>query len=204
MLNPQVFKNIQQANKQILIVTKYWDSEKTLEILWEAQEKYPDVFFALWENRIESIIQKNISRDTIHFIGNIQSQKIWDIVKYCSVIHSLSNIKHARKIENIWQEISAFIQIQLDEDKNIWISEFELWNFLKICGDFKCLKIIWIAGMWSADCSQQEKRDEFQKLISLKNKYLPKWLISAWTSRDYELALDEWIDIVRVGNKALT
>lgn len=204
MFNNQVFKNIQDAQKKILIVTKYWDREKTQNISKQAHEIYTGIVFGLWENRIEAIKEKSISREKIHFIWNIQSQKIWEIVKYCSVIHSLSSIKHARKIEDIWQEVSAFIQIQLDENKNIWISEFELRNFLKICKDFKYLKIIWIAGMWSADCSQQEKRDEFKKLISLRNRCFPKWLISAWTSRDYELALEEWIDIVRIGKAIFT
>jgi len=57
--------------------------------------------------------------------------------------------------------------------------------------------------MWAWDVSEWEKREEFKKLISLRDTYLPNWLISAGTSRDYEIALDEWIDIVRVGTKIL-
>lgn len=47
MLNSLVFQNIQNAKKQILVVTKYWEKEKTQEILSEALEKYPEVVFGL-------------------------------------------------------------------------------------------------------------------------------------------------------------
>jgi uncharacterized pyridoxal phosphate-containing UPF0001 family protein len=203
MLNNIVFENITRSQKKILVVTKYWDTEKTQNILSQVEEKYPNIFFGLWENRIETIIEKSLPRNIVHFIGNIQSQKIAQIVKYCSVIHSLSSLKHAIKIENIWFPICAFIQINLDENKDIWISEDNLRYFLEACSKFKNLKIIWISGMWAWDISQQEKKEEFQKLISLRNTYLPDGLISAGTSRDYEIALEEWIDVVRVGQSAI-
>jgi len=203
MLNTEVFKKIKKSSSQILIVTKYWDKEKTLSIYQEAQKSYPEILFGLWENRIETIVEKSLARNIVHFIGNIQSQKIAQIVKYCWVIHSLSSLKHATKIENIWFPVQAFIQIKLDPSKNIGISEDTLWYFLQACRDFKNLKIIWISGMWEWDISESEKREEFKKLISLRDTYIPNGLISAGTSRDYEIALEEWIDIVRIGSAAI-
>lgn len=47
MLNKSVFKNIQSAKKNILIVTKYWDKEKTQKIIDTAQKKYPDIFYRI-------------------------------------------------------------------------------------------------------------------------------------------------------------
>lgn len=204
MLNQQVFKNTRAAQRKILIVTKYWDREKTLEIYKLSKESFAEIIYGLWENRIENIIEKKIPRNIVHFIGNIQSQKIAQIVKCCSTIHSLSSLKHASKIENIWLPISAFVQINLDTQKDIWISDDNLWYFLRACRDFKNLKIIWISGMWAGDISQHAKRAEFQKLISLRDTHLPNGLISAGTSRDYEIALKEWIDIVRVGSWVLS
>ena len=203
MLHNTLFQNIHTADKKILIVTKYWTKEKTLTIYQEAKKDFSEIIYGLWENRIEDIIEKSLPRNTVHFIGNIQSQKISQIVRYCSVIHSLSSLKHASKIENIWLPISAFIQINLDTNKDIWISGENLEYFIKACSNFKNLKIIWISGMWSADVSESEKRSEFRKLLSLRDTHLPKGLISAGTSRDYEIALEEWVDIVRVGSKIL-
>ena len=166
-------------------------------------ENYGDILYGIWENRIDQIKEKSLNRDTVHFIWNIQSKKIKDIVRYCSTIHSLSNLKHAQIIESQSIEISAFIQIGLDQEKQNGISAEELPKFLEACKDFKYLKIIWISGMWSMKISEKEKREEFQLLKYLRDKHLPHWLISAGTSADYEIAIEEWIDIVRVGQKAV-
>ncbi len=199
MLNNTLFQNVQKRSVKILIVTKYWNTNTTAEIYKLAQKQYPEIIYGLGENRIESIVEKQLPRNLVHFIGNIQSQKIRQIVQRCWVIHSLCSLKHASKIENIWLPVSAFIQINLDDQKDIWISENNLWYFLQACRDCKHLKIIWISGMWASEVNEKEKRDEFRKLVSLRDTYLPNWLISAGTSRDYEIALEEWIDIVRVG-----
>lgn len=203
MLNTEVFESIQKSGKQILVVTKYWDLEKTQKILENIEDKYSDVFYGLWENRTEQIQEKNIPREKMHFIGNIQSKKIWEIVNYYSTIHSLSSLKHAEKIEKQWLDINCFIQIKLDEEKENGISENELWSFIETCKDYEYLKIVWISGMWSMSISDEWKRKEFQKLIKLRDTYLPQWFISAGTSIDYEIALEEGIDIVRVGQKAI-
>ncbi len=200
MLSLEVFEDIKTFHKHILIVTKYWDKEKTLKIYNEALQRYPDIIFGLGENRIEAIKEKQLPRDKVHFIGNIQSQKIPDIVKYCATIHSLASFKHAKKIEAQWLSVRAFIQIQLDTTKPIGVNPQELPKLLEATKDFTHLKIIGISGMGAGEFSQAEKREEFQKLLSLRDAFLPGWIISAGTSRDYQLALKEWIDVVRVGS----
>jgi len=199
MLERTVFEKVQKADKKILLVTKYWDNNVCQKIMQEAENNYQKIVYWLWENRTETIKEKSTPREKNHFIWNIQSRKIPEIVKYCSCIHSLASIKHAEKINTQWFSTSVFIQIKLDEHKDIWIWESELADFLAQCKNFENINIIWISGMWSADIWETEKREEFKKLISLRDMYIPQWLISAGTSRDYELALEEWIDIVRVG-----
>jgi len=203
MLNSEVFDHVKKHHKKILVVTKYWDKEKIWEILKEVESLYPDIFFWLWENRTNILQNKKILRENTHFIGNIQSREIKNIIHLCSIIHSLSSIKHAEKIEKIWIYIEAFIQIKLDINKDIWIYEEELSNFLEICSSYKNLKIIWISGMWAANISEWEKREEFRTLIRIRDTYIRNWLVSAGTSRDYRIALEEWIDIVRIGSKAI-
>lgn len=198
MIEISLFENIKKYNKRILLVTKYWDTNTTHTILKKAQEKYPKEFYALWENRIDTIKEKNLPRELVHFIGNIQSRKIPEIIRYCSVIHSLESISHAEKIEKQSLPTQAFVQVRLDDSKEIGISPDELWDFLESCKTMKYLSIIWISGMWSGMFEEAQKRQEFQTLLSLRNKYIPDGIISAGTSRDYHIALEEWIDIVRV------
>lgn len=203
MLNKEVFEHIRKHGKKILVVTKYWDKKKTHSILEELENMYPDILFWIWENRTDSLRIKEVSRENTHFIGNIQSRKIPEIIQYCSTIHSLESIKHAKKIENIWVSTQAFIQIKLDESKDIWIHEEEIWAFLNTCALYKHLDIIWISGMWALEISELKKREEFRKLIRIRDTYLPNGLISAGTSRDYIVAIEEWIDVVRVGSSAV-
>jgi hypothetical protein len=47
MLNTKVFQNVQKVQKKILIVTKYWDKQKTLDIYETATQKFPDIIFGL-------------------------------------------------------------------------------------------------------------------------------------------------------------
>ena len=54
-----------------------------------------------------------------------------------------------------------------------------------------------------SEATQQERREEFQYIKRIKNKYLPNGLVSAGTSRDYKIAIEEGIDIVRVGSSLI-
>ncbi|MCH8519046.1 alanine racemase [Candidatus Gracilibacteria bacterium] len=203
MLNQEVFKNIRSSGKKILVVTKYWDTNTTLDIIGNCKKQYDDIWLGLGENRIETIREKLLPREKTHFIGNIQSRKIPEIVKYCSYIHSLGSLDHAKKIEKQGIPIQAFIQVRLDDTKSIGIEESELGDFLKICRSFHYLTIIGISGMGSIEAGEQEKRNEFGKLIFLRNTYISDGYVSAGTSQDYKIALEEGVDIVRIGNKAI-
>jgi len=63
------------------------------------------------------------------------------------------------------------------------------------------VSLIWFSAIWKSECSREEKEKEFDTLIELKNKYIQNWFVSAWTSRDYKIALEKWVDIVRVWTK---
>jgi uncharacterized pyridoxal phosphate-containing UPF0001 family protein len=65
------------------------------------------------------------------------------------------------------------------------------------------ISLIWFSAIWKWDFTKEEKIEEFKILKDLRKKYLQFGIISAGTSRDYEIAIEEWIDIVRVG-KALS
>lgn len=65
---------------------------------------------------------------------------------------------------------------------------------------FRCdnISLIWFSAIWKWEFSRKEKIQEFELLKNLRDKYIPNWLVSAWTSRDYEIALEQEIDIIRV------
>ena len=59
------------------------------------------------ENRPDCLIEKAQANPQVtwHFIGNIQSRRISDIVRYSALIHSLYQLKHAEKIDKVAAEL---------------------------------------------------------------------------------------------------
>jgi uncharacterized pyridoxal phosphate-containing UPF0001 family protein len=181
------------------------NTDDTLSVINQLENEYIEILDWFWENRVESLIEKNIDREKVHFIWNIQSKQIKDIIKYASVVHSLDDIKHIRKFEDIcaksWNWIQIFLQINVDKTKPGWIQLDKLEEYLEIIWEMENVSLIWFSAIWKSVYTRQEKEAEFDLLISLRNKYLQNWFVSAWTSADYEIALEKGIDIVRVGSK---
>lgn len=204
-LNKDLLEQFRNSESKLLAVTKYLEKEDTLDVIDDLEQWYIDILEWFWENRVESLKEKNLDREKVHFIWNIQSKQIKDIIKYCSVVHSLDNIKHLRKFEDIcskqWNWIQVFLQINVDKTKPGWINENDITKFLEIIWEMENVSLVWFSSIWKSDCSREEKEAEFDLLINLRNKYLQNWFVSAWTSRDYEIALQKWIDIIRIWTK---
>jgi PLP dependent protein len=194
---PEILKKVELAGAQLIAVTKYFSSTDTKKFIKELS--LDSVVLGFGENRITQILEKNIPRDQLHFIGNIQSRDIPEIAKSCSVIHSLCSLKHAWILSKQEQIPSVFIQINISQEpQKSGIMPGSLEKFLQNIQELN-LNIEGISAIGSGKFNEKQKRAEFQELISLRNKFLPGKKISAGTSRDFEIALEEGIEIVRVG-----
>jgi uncharacterized pyridoxal phosphate-containing UPF0001 family protein len=156
----------------------------------------------MWENRVNSLKEKNLDREQTHFIWNIQTKEIKHIIDYCETIHSIDNEKHIKKIEEICAKkdtfVKIFLQIKVDENKPNWILVKDIPKFLELLADCDNISLIGFSTIWKSEFTKEEKEWEFTLLKELRNKYIPNWLISAWTSRDYKIALEQEIDIIRI------
>ena len=201
-LNTQLLEKFKNSESRLLAVTKYLEKEDTLEVIDFLEENYIEILEWFWENRLESMVEKDCLRDRTHFIWNIQSKQIKDIIKYASVLHSVDDMKHLRKIEDIcakqWNWIQIFLQINVDETKPGWIKVEKIPEFLELIWEMENISLIWFSAIWKAEFTKEEKEAEFDLLIELRNKYLQNWFVSAWTSMDYEIALEKWVDIIRI------
>jgi len=204
-LNKELLEKFKDSESRLVAVTKYLEKDDTLEVIENLEQDYLDILEWFWENRIEVLKEKNLDREKVHFIWNIQSKQIKDIIKYASVVHSIDDIKHLRKFEDIcakqWNWIQVFIQINVDDTKEGWIKPEKIPDFLDIIWEMENVSLIWFSAIWKADCTREEKEAEFDLLIELRNKYLQNWFVSAGTSKDYEIALEKWVDIIRIGTK---
>ena len=98
------------------------------------------------------------------------------------------------------KKLGVFLQINIaKEPQKAGVLPENFPNFLEEIKKLKNLEILGIASMGTGTFTEQNKRKEFQDLKKIRDKFLPGNLISAGTSRDYEIALEEGIEIVRVG-----
>ena len=121
-INHALIKEFVSKKSKILAVTKYFDWDETHEYIKKLYD-YKDFIIWFWENRITQIIEKKLLREDVHFIGNIQSREIKNLVSYCWYIHSVWSKKHFLKIveqaELQERKVKIFLQIQLDDKKII-------------------------------------------------------------------------------------
>jgi uncharacterized pyridoxal phosphate-containing UPF0001 family protein len=205
-LNKKLIEEFKKSESKLLAVTKYWDIEETENLISQFDED-AEILVWLWENRLTSLKEKNMDREATHFIGNIQTKEIKYILQYCNTIHSIDNIKQIRKIEEICQKqnnwVKIFLQINLDEQKEWGIKIEEIPKFMEELSEVENISLIGFSGIWKAEYSEEEKREEFKLLKSLRSKYLQNWIISAGTSKDYKIAIEEGIDIIRIGKSLI-
>lgn len=204
-INKKLLEQFKNTDSKILVVTKYLEKDDTFKVVEELEENYMDILEWFWENRLESMIEKDLGREKTHFIWNIQSKQIKDIIKYASVIHSIDDIKHLRKLEDICSKqgnwVQVFLQIKVDQTKPGGISPEKIPEYLDVVWEMENVSLIWFSAIWKLGFTKKEKEAEFDLLISLRNKYLQNWFVSAGTSVDYEIALEKWIDIIRVWSR---
>lgn len=204
-LNKELLEQFRKSKSKLLAVTKYLNKDDTIKIVEELEKNYSDIIEWYWENRLESLTEKNLDREKTHFIWNIQTKQINLIVKYCSTIHSIDNIKHLRIFEEVCEKsgnwVKIFLQINVDKTKESWINPEQIPEFLNEIAESENISLIWFSAIWKSEFTREEKDVEFKLLKDLKNKYIQNWVISAWTSIDYEIALENEIDIIRIGRK---
>lgn len=204
-LNKELLEQIKSSESRLLAVTKYLDIDETNDVIDNLEQNYIEILEWFWENRLEVMKEKNIDREKIHFIWNIQSKQIKEIVKYASVIHSVDNMKHLKKIDDIcwkqWNWVQVFLQINVDDTKPGWINPERVPDFIEVIWEMENVSLVWFSAIWKWEFTKEEKEAEFDLLIDLRNKYSQNWFVSAWTSRDYKIAIEKWIDIIRIGTK---
>lgn len=201
-INTQILEKIKESDSRILVVTKYLNKEDTLETISFMEENYIEILEWFWENRIEWMYEKELDREITHFIWNVQTKQIKDIVKLASIIHSVDDVKQILKMEEICSKadlwVQIFLQINVDETKPGGIKQEKIPEFLKLIWEMENVSLIWFSAIWKSEFTREEKEAEFDLLLSLRNKYLQNWFVSAGTSLDYEIALEKGIDIVRI------
>jgi hypothetical protein len=146
-----------------------------------------------------------------HFIGPVQSNKIKIIAQHADWIHSLSNLKHAQKLETelhkLDKSINALIQINIDsEESKFGITKeedfIELAEKLFLSSKINLKGIMMLPRLHKSESELKLLGAEIKKYAALlKSIGCENCEISLGTSSDFREALQVGSTMIRVGEK---
>ncbi len=169
------------------------------------------------ENRPEQLVEKHAAfpRANWHFIGNIQSRRIKDIVPCAYLIHSVHKLKHAKKISEEAAKIGKVQRILIEvnvsgEESKSGIAPEDAPVFLRECMQLSNVRVCGLMTM-APQGDMEVARDCFAKLSRLLDELreqvaalfpeaLPEFVqLSMGMSEDWHAAVAEGSTIVRIG-----
>ena len=188
-------------NQKLIAVSKGQDLRKIRQLYDVGQRDFGENFLQELKEK------KDMLPDDIrwHFLGNIQSNKIKDIVKYSDLIHSIGRSKILDKIAKLesYKKIQVLLQLKLgEEETKSGFNETEIFQivarneFTNI--SMKGLMVIAEGGIGKEKLKLQfsQAKNVFEKIKSM-NKDVE--YLSMGMSNDYELALAHGSNMIRLG-----
>ena len=208
MIKKRLESFYQELGKDISLVAV--SKTKTIEDIMSAYNSGQRLF---GENRVQELTNKysNLPKDIKwNMIGNLQSNKVKYIASFVDLIHSLDSLKLAREINKQAEKnnrvIDCLIQIKISKEETKHGVSFN--NFDEFYKNVKSLKFINIAGLMGMASFTDDKnliKDEFKSISSLykKLKLVDKNFkyLSIGMSNDYNLAINEGGNMIRIGSR---
>lgn len=165
------------------------------------------------ENRVQELIEKQaaLPKDIQwHLIGSLQRNKVKYIAEFVHLIHSVDSEsllkeinKQAKKYDRI---IPCLLQIRIaTEETKFGLASEDALNILMHYKElYDNVKIIGLMGMATFTEDQNQIRNEFKKLKSIFDTFQMKdsdiQTLSMGMSGDYEIAIEEGSNMIRVGS----
>ena len=200
-IKSKIFKHkIKDYNPNIIAISKAFKIDHILPLI-----EYGHIHFG--ENKIQEAIDKwsEIKNENIqiklHMVGKLQTNKVKFAIKIFDYIHSLDNIKLAKKISDEQKKNNKkpkiFIQINIgNEPQKSGINTSEIKFFYNYCKELG-LDIIGTMCLPPNDNKSEIYFSEMKKL----NQELGLNEISMGMSDDYLIALKYHSTFLRIGSK---
>ncbi|MGX7419476.1 YggS family pyridoxal phosphate-dependent enzyme [Carnobacterium gallinarum] len=190
---------------QLIAVTKAVDNESTKEI-YQLGVKH------LAENRPEGLLAKQAylpQEDIIwHYIGNLQSRKVKQIINQIDYLHSLDRLSLAKEIEKRADEIvNCFVEVNVSgEMSKHGVSPEELTEFIEALEEYPKVRVVGLMTMAPLGADETMIHQNFadlrmfQQKLAVKNySFAPCTELSMGMSNDYQIAIEEGATFIRVG-----
>jgi pyridoxal phosphate enzyme (YggS family) len=165
------------------------------------------------ENKVQEYLLK---RDKItvdwHLIGHLQTNKVKSVVGAVKLIHSVDSLKVALEIDKkaqsagVVQDILIEVNIA-DEDTKFGVSQNNVKELIEALWGMSAIKVKGLMTVAPFVDEGEKNRDLFKKMrqllvdikeISPHNKEVD--ILSMGMSGDYETAIEEGANIVRIGS----
>ena len=157
----------------------------------------------LGENRAQELEAKaqNWPAFRWHFIGQLQSRKVRQILAYAQLIHSVASDSALEQLgRHGTPETEVLIQVNVaGEEGKSGVAPGELADFIDRCP----VRVVGLATMPPATADPEANRPHFRALAHLARDHGLRHL-SMGTSQDYCVAVEEGATIVRVGSALYT
>lgn len=167
------------------------------------------------ENRPEELARKHdaFPHERWHFIGNIQSRQLSQVVGRATLIHSLYQASHAAKIGRLAQSQGivqdVLIEVNDGETNKQGVNPDELMGLLEYCAGLAGLRVVGLMGM-APQGSPEAAQETFARLRALRDEAqaalnategntVQLHEISMGMSDDYRFAIPEGATMVRIG-----
>ena len=201
-----IINNEIKDKADLIAVSKTRSVEQIIEAYNQGQKKFG-------ENRVHEIVEKynNLPKDIEwHMIGHLQKNKVKHISKFISLIHSLDRLSLAKEIDkNARKEnrsIDCLIQIKISNDESKYgLNPEQLDSFYTDLKEFENINTIGLMAMATFTKDQNLIADEFKKMEKLfkEMKTIDSnfKILSIGMSDDYQLAINNGSNMIRVGSK---
>ncbi|MDD5059762.1 MAG: YggS family pyridoxal phosphate-dependent enzyme [Candidatus Omnitrophica bacterium] len=158
------------------------------------------------ENKVQEALFKfnQISGLKWHMIGHLQTNKVKEAVKVFDLIHSVDSLNLAEEINkqalkvNKVQEILIEVKTSPEETK-FGVSPVDLEEISTEAAKLGNLKVKGLMTIAPLAENIEETRKYFALTRKLRDKINPGWLLSMGMSDDFEVAIEEGADIIRIG-----
>ena len=163
------------------------------------------------ENRVEQLLAKQAAGPafTWDFIGHLQSRKARDLVGRVRLIHSLSTLSAAERLDRSSDlPVACLVEVNIaGEDSKEGVALGELDGFLAALAALGHIRVEGLMTMPPLAGTAEESRPHFAALRELAEalgaRFAPQHRfdrLSMGTSQDYAVAVEEGSTIVRLGS----
>jgi len=206
MLFNEIEEKAKKITKDITIVVA--GKNRTIKELEEVIKAGATI---IGENRAQELLEKyHLLEDkaSFHFIGHLQTNKVKDVINKVNLIHSVDSFRLAKEIsKQAKKPISILVEVNTTREKNKFgIPEENLVDFIIKTSKLNNLKIQGLMTMGKFTQNPENNRKYFRKLKKLaeliEHKNIPRVemkYLSMGTSQDFEVAIEEGANIVRIG-----